>query len=143
MFPALQHGDLLLVNLYVYHFSEPGRGDIAVFKNNNILFVKRIIGLPGDTVEVIEHRAIVNGVLLEEQYLQFSEISKAWPVFVQAPSSYGPVKVPSGSYFFLGDNRPQSMDSRRWGVISKDSSIVGRVDAVWLPWGRVNKMGKI
>lgn len=89
-----------------YWFSEPERGDIIVFKapdDPDTPYVKRIIGLPGDTVEIIDGQTYVNGEALEEDYL-------AEPM----EGSFGPYKVPEGAYFVMGDNRNHSLDARYW-----------------------------
>ena len=89
-----------------YWFSEPERGDIIVFKapdDPDTPYVKRIIGLPGDTVEIIDGQTYVNGEALEEDYL-------AEPM----EGSFGPYEVPEGAYFVMGDNRNHSLDARYW-----------------------------
>jgi signal peptidase I len=89
-----------------YMFSKPQRGDIIVFKfpdNESIPYVKRIIGLPGETVEMTDGKVYIDGTLLEEPYLTVIPVG-----------TYGPYTVPEDSYFMLGDNRNSSVDSRFW-----------------------------
>ena len=103
-----------------YWFSEPERGDVIVFEapdNPEIPYVKRIIGLPGDTVEVVNGVTYVNGEILDEPYLKEPMIG-----------SYGPYEVPEGAYFVMGDNRNSSLDARFWAntYVYKDA-IWGKV----------------
>lgn len=101
-------GDRVMGFRLAYLFSEPKRGDIVMFDfpdNESLLYVKRVIGLPGETVEIVEGKVYINGSTtpLEEDYLK------------EVPTgSYGPYEVPEGHYFMLGDNRNVSADSRRW-----------------------------
>ncbi len=111
---TLQKGDELFGFRLAYLFSEPERGDVVMFDypdNEEKLFVKRVIGLPGETVEIIDGEVYIwedetgeNKMLLEEPYLK--ETPKK--------ESYGPYEVPEGCYFMLGDNRNNSHDSRKW-----------------------------
>jgi signal peptidase I len=110
----------------VHHiFRAPRRGDIVVFKfpnQPNRDFIKRIIGEPGDTVEVKDGLVFVNGGVLDEKYI----IDK--PAY-----TYGPEIVPEGQYFVLGDNRNNSYDSRSWGFVPEED-IVGRAWISYLPF---------
>ena len=101
-------GDRLFGNRLSYRHSDPERGDIVIFKfpdDESQLFIKRIIGLPGETVEIIEGKVYINGSAepLDEPYLAQEMIG-----------SFGPYEVPEGAYFMLGDNRNYSADSRFW-----------------------------
>ena len=104
-----------------YFFSEPERGDIVIFRypdNEEILYVKRVMGLPGDVLEIIDGTLYINGEAYEnEEYLKEEMIG-----------SFGPYTVPDESYFMLGDNRNDSLDSRFWQnkYVSKDK-ILGKV----------------
>lgn len=104
-----------------YWFEDPQRGDIAVFWAPDLvdtLYVKRVIGTPGDTVEVIQGVVYVNGETLREDYL--------WEPMM--PQDFGPYVVPEGHYFMMGDNRNDSLDSRYWvnTYVPRDE-IVGKV----------------
>ena len=102
----------------VYFFSEPSRGDIIVFHsppNPDRDFIKRIIGLPGETIEIHRGKVIINNQLLNEPYVE--HLSK---------DSLPPTKIKPDSFFVMGDNRPRSEDSRVWGAIPLES-IVGKL----------------
>lgn len=110
MLSTIQINDRLLIDKLAYRFSEPQRGDIVVFNPPKTLqeqkfydaFIKRVIGLPGDTVEVKNNQVFINGTALEESYLDPGN---------QPKYEYGPVVVPQGAYWVLGDNRNNSHDS--------------------------------
>jgi len=121
-------GDHLLVNKFAYglHFSgflskilpyrDPRRGDVIVFKYPNspeTAYVKRLIGMPGDKVEMIGRTVYVNGTALKENYTQYIDSGSV-------DAHYGPVYVPPNSFFAMGDNRDNSLDSRFWGVVPRD-----------------------
>ncbi len=103
MIPTLNIGDKLFVTR-VYNLDKIERGDILVFYSVELedTLIKRVIGLPGDTVEISDGKVSVNGEELDESYV------------VNTDHSYGTYVVPEGKYFFLGDNRPISKDSRYW-----------------------------
>lgn len=108
MEPNLVTGQRLLGNKFVYRFDTPKRGDIVVFKyplDPTRIFIKRVIGLPGETVE------IRNGKV----YIDKNKLSEGFYVKNAVHGSFPPEKIPTGSVFVLGDNRDQSNDSRYWG----------------------------
>jgi signal peptidase I len=116
MLPTLQIGDHILVNKFVYTFRPIRRGDIIVFKfpqDESRDFIKRVIGLPGDTVEVRGKQVTIDGKPLEEPYAHYLDS----PLAALERPHFGPMAVPAGKLFMLGDNRDQSMDSRVWGVL--------------------------
>jgi len=148
MEPTLMVGDRVLVNRLVYHFRSVRRGDIVVFKwprNRKIVFVKRAIGLPGDTLSLSDGHLYVNGVMQTESYVARQD---GQPLPTLAASDMGgslavkgwslqePYKVPAGHYFMMGDNRAVSDDSRVWGPISK-SDIIGAAFFIYWPLGRI------
>lgn len=127
MLPTLENGQRLLVDRLTYRFREPQRGDIVVFRypaNPSQHFIKRVIGVPGDEVYIARGTVFVNGVALQEDYIN-------GPMFTGRP--FGPVVVEPGTYFVLGDNRNNSEDSRdrRVGLVPRQN-IIGR--AVWRYW---------
>lgn len=130
MEPALLDGQRLLVNKLAYHFSSPQRGDIVVFHaprgSEDKDLVKRIIGLPGEKVEVRRGRVYINDEFLQESYLPRT-----------GTYSWGPRIVGPEEYFVLGDNRENSSDSHTWGMLPANL-IVGKVWlSLWPPerWG--------
>ena len=125
MQPGLHTDEYVLVNKVSYLFQTPGRGDVIVFhypKDTTQDFIKRIVGLPGDTVKTDSTHVWVNGVLLNEPYIKEA-------INLNEPSIW---KVPPGDYFVLGDNRRVSDDSRYWGFVPKDY-IVGKAILVYWP----------
>ena len=119
-------GDRLIANRLEYKFHDPERGDVVIFisrENDDQLFVKRLIGLPGEKVEIIEGTIFINDIPIEEDYKDQSDIR-----------SFGPYQVPVDHYFFLGDNRSNSKDARVWTdtYISSDD-LVGKVIFKYFP----------
>lgn len=142
MKPTLLIGDYLFVSKYSYGYSryslpfglpvipgrilftEPERGDVAVFKlpaDNKTDFIKRIIGLPGETLEVRDKRVYIDGAPLGEPYLPAGATRLApGAVAVAGRDNHGPLTIPAGHYFAMGDNRDDSEDSRFWGPLPYD-----------------------
>lgn len=121
---TLTSDNFVIVNKVAYLFRTPQRGDVIVFHyplDTTRDFIKRVIGLPGDTVTVDNSHVWVNGVLLKEPYvnISYNDVGSTW-------------KIPPGQYFVMGDNRPVSDDSRSWGCVPKDF-IVGKAVAVYWP----------
>ncbi len=114
-----------------YKSSDPERGDIIIFRypdNEDILYIKRIIGMPGDTVEIHDGGVYIDGSLLDEPYLK-----------VTTEGEFGPYMVPEGHYFVMGDNRNNSADSRFWNnTFLEREKIVGK--AVLRYWPSVKKL---
>ena len=130
--------DRVIANRLVYRFNQPRRGDIVVFKaparveaacSAGGTFIKRIVGLPGETLSMRNGFVLINGVPLAEPYLRPGYRGRAsgdWPRLARA------------SYFVLGDNRTMSCDSRRWGVIRRDD-IIGRAEVTYWPPNRIGQ----
>ncbi len=163
MVPTLEVGDYILVNKYTYGIrlpvirtkvlalNNPQRGDVVVFfppHMNDTYFIKRVVGLPGDTVEYRNKQIFVNGKRVErepaaEQFAQSShnitgreslgESEHLMQVDTRRPSSDFSVVVRPGHYFMMGDNRDNSSDSRVWGQVS-EKDIVGKAFAIWMHW---------
>lgn len=129
MVNTINVGDRFIGNRFAYVFKEPERYDIVVFKypdDNKTLFVKRIIGLPGETVEIIDGKVYING---SKEPLRDDFLPEP-----MAEEDYGPYEVPEGHYFMLGDNRNHSEDSRFWQnkYVAKDK-ILGKAVFKYFP----------
>lgn len=152
MKPTLLVGDFILVNKLVYRFSEPQRGDIVVFKypiDPNIDFIKRIVALPGEEVEVRNNQVFINGKPLplievgrgEENGVRKVIYEEVMPEGIKhkvqfyedfpfSKRDFGPVVVPPNHYFVMGDNRDNSEDSRYWGFVPREN-IVGKAFVIY------------
>jgi signal peptidase I len=133
MRPTLQDGEYILVNKLAYQFSEPVRGDIVVFVfpiNPEEDLIKRIIGIPGDSSTIQDGVLTVNGVVVQEPY-------------INAPPAYnGTWQVPEGELFVLGDNRNDSRDSHQWGLLPI-GNVIGRAVLIYWPpedWQVINHL---
>lgn len=141
MLPTLHNRDFALVWRLPYLFREPRRGDVVIchypgrkMKRLPFLpqaFVKRVIGLPGDTLEWVEGELLLNGTPLAEPYLD--------PARCRFPRTRPPVTLGPDEYFVLGDNRDSSNDSRRVGPLSR-RAIRGRVVCILFPLKRIRRM---
>ena len=151
MMDTLQVGDHILVNKFLYGtkipftdinilpIREPQRLDIIVFKypeDESKDFIKRVIGEPGDVVEVRKKKLYVNGTPLYETYT-IQRDPEIHPPGIGSPRDhFGPFTVPPGSYFVMGDNRDQSLDSRFWGTV-KFEKIKGKAFFIYWSWDGV------
>lgn len=175
MRPTLLEGDYIFVKKYAYGLrlpviemeiletGEPERGDVVVFRlpsESSVNYIKRVVGLPGDTIEYVNHRLIVNGEPVPlERALDAADVDAAMPVFrerlgerehailIANPGNTareGIYRVPEGHFFMMGDNRDNSRDSRFLGAIP-ESHLVGEAVRVWMhmdglewpDWGRI------
>ncbi|MGC3958820.1 MAG: signal peptidase I [Verrucomicrobiota bacterium] len=172
MRPTIIEGDRIFVNKLAYdlkvpfttwhiaEWSNPQRGDIAVFFSpyDGKRLVKRVIGLPGDTIELRNNQLVLNGAAVEYQPIaeellrDIPESQRAGRTFASeklpgqthavggapaapAPRTFAPIVVPQGEYFMMGDNRDDSFDSRFWGTVKREK-IVGRATAVVLSFDK-------
>ena len=138
MAPTLRIGDHIMTDKRVYEARLPERFEVVVFEfpvDPKKLLVQRVIGLPGETVEVRDKRVFINGAELADFYGYFSEGKDDSPT--RAQDSFGPLKIPDHSYFVLGDNRNHSYDSRFWGTVDRDK-IYGRVRLIYFSWDSEN-----
>ncbi len=106
---------------YRFRFRDVDRGDVIVFKyprNESRDFIKRVIGLPGEVVEVRGREVLINGILLEETYTRYDDHGDQGNFSTR--ERFGPVRVPEGHLFMMGDNRDNSLDSRFWGFLNMD-----------------------
>ncbi len=149
MIPTLLVGDHILVNKFIYGvrnpltretwipFKTPQRGDVIVFiypLDRHKDFIKRVIGIGGDIVEIINKQVYVNGRPLEEPYVIHTD-PKIIPGNIQPRDNMPPVRVPPGYLFVMGDNRDQSYDSRFWGFVPlKD--VKGKAFVIYWSWDR-------
>lgn len=129
MYPTFESGDYLIVDELSYRFSEPERGDVIVFRfpgNESIFYIKRIIGLPGETVSI--DRGEVSITREDGTIIQLEE-----PYVIAEDATYtARTIVGPNEYFVMGDNRPRSSDSRVWGLLP-EREIMGRAFLQLLP----------
>ncbi|MBO1349388.1 MAG: signal peptidase I [Hormoscilla sp. GUM202] len=162
MLPTLQINDRLIIDKLGYHFRDPQRGDIVVFKptdglleeNPNLkdAFIKRVVGLPGEKVELRQGNVYVNDRPLAEKYVA-SDFNPAAPVTASSTHQRTqinvcppdkrflsqPVTVPADSYLVMGDNRNNSYDSRCWGFVPRDR-IIGRAIVRFWPFNHFGQL---
>ncbi|MDY0006064.1 MAG: signal peptidase I [Spongiibacteraceae bacterium] len=168
MEPTLEVGDYILVNKFTYgvrlpvlgtkilDVGEPRRGDVMVFfpPNDDRYFIKRVIGLPGDTLRYHDKQLTINGEPAPQQLI--AVLPPMRPVYELESEQLGPVEhmikkdlridrgdfsvtVESGHYFMMGDNRDNSSDSRVWGQVP-EARVVGRAFAIWMHWGSFTEL---
>lgn len=134
MEPTLQIGDRILVSKFIYRFAPIRRGDVIVFRyplNPGKDFVKRVVALPGERVELKDGVVLINGRAIPEQYpTALPESDRA------CTSNYGPVTVPPNKLFVLGDNRCNSEDSRYFGFVPVEN-VVGKAFLIYWPPHRI------
>ena len=162
MKPTLDIGQRVLVDRVSYHFGKPGRGDIVVFhppsgaesttekcgvprpaneacpkgtdKRASANFIKRVVGIPGDHVKIIDNHAYVNGTRQKESFARFEPCSGT--EVCNLPKE---ITIPAGSFFMMGDNRGESDDSRDWGPVPK-KWIVGEAFFTYWPPKRIGTL---
>jgi len=123
MLETMQSGNFVMVNKWIYKVRPPKRGEVIVFHAQERKdYIKRVIALPGETVEAKNNKILINGNILEEPYINEEIRTQDFPL----------TKVPPGTVFVLGDNRMNSLDSRILGAIPV-SAIIGRADLIYWP----------
>jgi signal peptidase I len=147
MKPTLEIGDHILVNKFSYGVKlpylrntlipvgQPQRGDIAVFiypEDKTKDFIKRVIAVGGDTVEIRNKKILLNGAPMEDPFGVHVE-DVVYPKSLQRRDNLGPIKVPEGTLFVMGDNRDQSYDSRFWGFV-KLEDVIGKAFIIYFSW---------
>ncbi len=169
MIPTLLIGDHILVNKFIYGvklpftdivlipITVPGRGDVIVFrfpKDESKDFIKRVVGIPGDKIEVRDKVLYVNGIEQNEGFTN-DTVDALSSQIMASRDNFGPVNVPENSYFVMGDNRDHSLDSRFWGFVDfkkikgeafliywswdKESEVLEWLGG-WSRWGRIGKV---
>lgn len=162
MLETLKIGDHILVEKFLFGthipftdivvlpIKQPKRGDVVVFRyplDPNLDFIKRIIALPGDTVQGVNKDIYVNGKRLKEPYIQHID-NFVLPAYISPRDNFGPLRVPKDSYFAMGDNRDNSKDSRFWGFVPRHN-IKGKAMVIYFSWNsenhwiRLSRIGRI
>lgn len=156
MLQTLQVGDFLLAdkfsyglkipftNTYIYEGQSPKLGDVVIFeypKDPSMDYIKRVVGLPGDIIEVRNKQLFRNGEAVKEPYVRFTDAT-----LLPKRDFFGPVTVPAGKFFMMGDNRDNSLDSRFWGFVDREA-LRARPWRIYWSWDgpseiRWNRMGK-
>jgi signal peptidase I len=149
MKPTLQIGDHILVSKFNYGIKlpflrttlipvgAPQRGDIVVFiypEDRSKDFIKRLIGIPGDTIEIRNKKIFINGLPYSDKHGVYVD-NFVIPGAVQPRDNFGPVTVPEGSLFVMGDNRDESYDSRFWGFVS-EKDVLGKALIIYWSWNQ-------
>ena len=130
MEPTFFNAELIITNKFIYKIDPPKRGDVIIFKspkNKEIDYIKRVIGLPGDKVKLINGEYYVNTIKLDEPYLRPNTVTSGGS-FLEEGSE---ITVPEGEYFVSGDNRPHSSDSREFGTIPLEDFIGKGILLYW------------
>ncbi len=130
MQPTLETGEFVIVNKLAYKLGSPRLGDVVVFhypRDPEQEYIKRVIGLPGDSVRVADGQVTVNNILIDEPYI------------AAAPAYQTEITVPENSLFVLGDNRNNSSDSHNWGPVPMENVIGKAIFVYWPPqnWGTI------
>ncbi len=150
MEPTLEIGDHILVNKFIYGikipftsinlfpWESPQRGDVLVFiypLEPEKDFIKRVIGVGGDTVRIVDKKLYINGVEVPDPHAVYKEDTILSGGEGQKRDNFGPVTVPKGSLFVMGDNRDRSLDSRFWGFVPLED-VKGKAFIIYWSWDR-------
>jgi signal peptidase I len=150
MEPTLEIGDHILVNKFIYGikipftsinlfpWESPQRGDVMVFiypLEPEKDFIKRVIGVAGDTVRIVNKKLYINGVEVSDPHAVYKEDTILPGGDAQKRDNFGPVTVPKGNLFVLGDNRDRSLDSRFWGFVPLED-VKGKAFIIYWSWDR-------
>lgn len=132
MYPTLKDGEVLILNKFQYRFFDIKKGDIVSLDYEDTKYlIKRIIGLPGETVKIVDNKLYINDKIYEEEYLsddlQYDDFSL---------TDLGYSKIPENMYLVLGDNRENSLDSREIGLIKKED-INGKISLRFWPLNKI------
>jgi signal peptidase I len=142
-------GDYLFVNKFIYgirvpftdfrlpELKTPEQGDVIVFKypeDRSKDYIKRVIGLPGDEIQIRDKHVYINGTLYKNPH-EIHKDPRVIPGESNVRDNFGPIRVPANSYFVMGDNRDNSNDSRFWGFVP-ESDLVGRALLKWWSWDK-------
>ncbi|MGQ9694787.1 MAG: signal peptidase I [Thermodesulfobacteriota bacterium] len=162
MEPTLEIGDHILVNKFIYGIKipftsirlfpleKPKRGDVVVFiypLDPSKDFIKRVVAIEGDTVQIINKKLIINGAEVPDPHAVYKD-DTVFPAEVQKRDNFGPIKVPQGCLFVLGDNRDRSLDSRFWGFVPIED-LRGKAFIIYWSWNsqetsvRWKRIGKL
>ncbi|AZV51072.1 signal peptidase I [Bacillus halotolerans] len=139
MEPTLHDHERVFVNMTVKYIGEFKRGNIIVLNGDDVHYVKRLIGLPGDTVEMKNDQLYINGKKVAEPYLKANKKQAKEDGYDHLTDDFGPIKVPDNKYFVMGDNRRYSMDSRNGLGLFTKKQIAGTSKFVFFPFNDIRK----
>lgn len=141
MYPNFLNGEYLLTDKITYRLQEPKRGEVIVFvapKNEDYEYIKRIIGLPGESIKIEEGVVFIDGKKLEEKYLP-EDVKTRSGSFLKEGQTFS---IPEeDQYFVIGDNRDHSSDSREWGTVPREN-IIGRAWLCYWPFGKLGLVSR-
>lgn len=136
MEPTIMTGDRTFVTQIPYYYRDPKRGEIVVFNEGNVKMVKRVIGLPGETIDIKEGKVFINGEVFDESAYLDPEVETLYEEMPYRVAEEMPYTIPEGMYFLMGDNRMRSMDSRAYGAIRRED-IIARGSFRFYPFDKI------